>query len=76
LGKVTQRRQVEIVPPPGTRVRLQLGPYIYEGTVIEDRGDIGAGGRRLIRIAVQLDSNVMAEYELPLDRIEIVQSPA
>jgi hypothetical protein len=43
---------------------------VFEGEVVEDRGDIGAGGRRLLRVAVKVDTTVIEEYELPADQVE------
>ncbi len=43
----------------GSRVKLDLGGREVSGTVIEDRGFLGVGGRRLLR--VRLDWNGVAE---------------
>jgi hypothetical protein len=39
----------------GDRVRLLWGVTPVEGVVIEDRGNLGVGGRRLYRVRVRLD---------------------
>jgi hypothetical protein len=39
----------------GDRVRLLWGVTPVEEIVIEDRGNLGAGGRRVYRVRVQLD---------------------
>jgi hypothetical protein len=36
--------------PIGTKVILRVGAIRYRGTVIEDLGDIGARGRRLVAV--------------------------
>jgi hypothetical protein len=43
----------------GARVKLDLGGREVSGTVIEDRGFLGVGGRRLLR--VRLDWSGVAE---------------
>jgi len=49
----------------GDRVRFQLGAHHVVGTVVEDRGFIGVGGRQLVRIKVEVDPTYMREFELP-----------
>ena len=39
----------------GDRVRLLWGVTPVEGIVIEDRGNLGAGGRRLYRVRLEHD---------------------
>jgi hypothetical protein len=70
--KRTKRITPVRLPAVGEKVRVRLGPHELEGEVIEDRGDIGAGGRRLLRVAVTIDSETVQEYELPADQVEPV----
>ena len=60
----------------GDKVRLSFGNRIVTGTVVEDRGRIGVGGRQLFRIIVKTGDGERA-LELPaekfLDIEEIVQ---
>jgi hypothetical protein len=42
----------------GDRVRLLWGVTPVEGTVVEDRGNLGVAGRRLYHVLVQLDDNI------------------
>ena len=39
----------------GDRVRLRFGPQIIIGTIVEDRGFIGSGGRRLYGVKAEFD---------------------
>jgi hypothetical protein len=48
----------------GDEVTFRVGQRQLHGHVIEDRGAIGVGGRRLLRIRVGLGSDAH-EYELP-----------
>ena len=57
-------------PAAGTKVRVHLGSHEFEGEVIEDRGDIGAGGRRLLRVAVKVDAKAIEEYEFPAEQVQ------
>ncbi len=41
--------------PEGTRVKFQFGPYSREGTIVEDRGHLGGGGRRLYGIQFEME---------------------
>jgi hypothetical protein len=50
--------QASLVPGPfaeGDRVRLRWGVSPVEGVIVEDRGNLGIGGRRLYRILLKLD---------------------
>jgi len=49
----------------GDRVRFKLGAHRLVGTVVEDRGFIGVGGRQLVRIEVEIDPTYSREFELP-----------
>jgi hypothetical protein len=53
----------------GDRVRVRLGPQSPVGTIVEDRGRIGAGGRRLFRIEVLFDRTNLATIEVPEDEL-------
>ena len=49
----------------GDRVRFKLGANRVVGTVVEDRGLIGVGGRQLVRVEVKLDPTYLREFEIP-----------
>jgi hypothetical protein len=69
---------VEKHPGPfreGDRVRFRFGAAEVEGTVVEDRGNLGVGGRRLYGVRFELDdvsgplyTEVEAENLTPADR--------
>jgi hypothetical protein len=58
----------------GDRVRLLWGVTPVEGTVIEDRGNRGVGGRRFYRVRIQLDDNITEpiETERPVDDLTLM----
>lgn len=58
----------------GDRVRFQLGARKVVGTVVEDRGMIGLGGRQLVRVEVPLDPSYVQSIELPAALLEPVRS--
>jgi hypothetical protein len=62
----------------GDRVRLLWGVTPVEGIVIEDRGNLGVGGRRLYRVWVQLDDiTEPMETEEPAEDLTLVaRAPA
>jgi hypothetical protein len=58
-------------PRVGSHVTFAWGRQKIEGKIVEDRGAIGVGGRRLYRIVAPLDPEDQIVIELPLDRFEV-----
>lgn len=58
----------------GDRVRFHFGNRMVEGRIIEDRGPIGVGGRRLYGIEFDVDRDYRAVLELPREEIQPVAS--
>jgi len=56
----------------GDKVRPIHGTPWWEGTIIEDRGNIGHGGRRLYRISYPLELTDPIETEMGEDDLEAV----
>jgi hypothetical protein len=71
--------QAALNPGPyaeGDRVRLLWGVTPVEGIIIEDRGNLGVGGRRLYRVRVQLDEITEAiETSIPADELTLLDKP-
>jgi|GEM_PF-2483102 len=63
------------VPPKfqvGDRVEFLFGVRRVHGEIVEDRGQIGVGGRRLYGIRFELTANEEPEYiEIPEKDIEL-----
>jgi hypothetical protein len=57
------RREHEYVV--GDRVRIDWGGYPIEGVVVEDRGNLGVGGRRILRVRFRFDEDNEDTFELP-----------
>jgi hypothetical protein len=57
----------------GDRVRLRLGLHDAQGTIVEDRGLLGAGGRRLYALKLELDPPNGTYTEMPEDELTAVQ---
>lgn len=58
----------------GDRVRFQWGFRDVEGVIVEDRGPLGVGGRRLYDIAFRLEfSNEDRNIELPASDFVVVK---
>ena len=55
----------------GDKVRLSFGNRTVTGTVVEDRGRIGVGGRQLFRIVVKTGDEERA-LELPAEKLRAV----
>ena len=57
----------------GDRVRFTFGVTPVEGKVVEDRGAIGVGGRRLYRVVVDEPDNYFhLDTERPEEDLELV----
>src|SRR5438046_35727 len=54
----------------GDRVTFALGKRKVSGVVIEDRGRLGVGGRRLYRVEVPMDPDEPALYMMPEEDLE------
>jgi hypothetical protein len=54
----------------GARVRFPRVLHMLEGVIVEDRGNIGMGGRRLYVIQVEVDLSENAEGTLYFTRAE------
>lgn len=57
----------------GDLVKVPIGLRKLKGKVVEDRGKIGVRGRKLYRIAMTIDGEVV-NIELPADQIHRVGS--
>ena len=53
----------------GDRVHVRFGPQNLIGTIVEDRGLITSGGRRLFRVRVDLDATDTTFIEFPEDEL-------
>lgn len=55
----------------GERVRINFRGRRIRASIVEDRGPIGAGGRRLYAVRVVVDRSIDLErvFELPADEI-------
>jgi hypothetical protein len=49
---------------PGDTALLRFGNQMLDATVIEDRGRLGVGGRRIFRIRIVLDEETI-DFEVP-----------
>ena len=56
----------------GDLVRVHLAGAIYTARVVEDRGRIGVGGRRLLRIELQdrEEGEEAPRFEVPAEQVE------
>jgi hypothetical protein len=54
----------------GDRVQFGRGLDLVEGVIVEDRGAIGVGGRRLYRIEFRLSPDYESAVELPAEEFE------
>jgi hypothetical protein len=64
-GNVVTMSAAEHVFREGDHAMLLFGTSDIEVEVIEERGPIGSGGRRLVRIRMPLKASESVEFELP-----------
>jgi hypothetical protein len=49
----------------GDRIRFEFGGHVTEGKILEDRGNVGAGGERLLRVQVEVaQTDATMEFEI------------
>jgi hypothetical protein len=66
--KTAHRTQRRAAPKVGSIVGVRMGAEVSRARVIEDRGNLGVGGRRLVR--VEMDPEFGGEpvrFELPAE---------
>lgn len=56
----------------GTIVKFMFGGNEVEATVIEDRGGVGAQGRHLLRVRLEIPVSEPLEFEVPADDVRVV----
>ena len=59
----------------GQRVIVRFGDRTVRAVLIEDRGTIGIGGRRLWRVRTASASEPPREFEMPADELTPAASP-
>ena len=66
--KKSTRARARVAPDVGSEVRWLVGTFEVKGTVIEDRGNLGVGGRRIVRIRYEIEGvDEPLETEMPVD---------
>lgn len=68
-GHIRQRRAT---PKVGAFVGVRMGADVRRARVIEDRGNIGVGGRRIVRLELEqgpIDDDVPIRFERPVERL-------
>ena len=56
----------------GSKVKFVFGLNEVTATVIEDRGNLGVGGRRLLRVRFEIDgANEPFVMEIPADDVKL-----
>jgi len=81
MDPAVKNPQAALHPGPfaeGDRVRLFWGVTAVEGIIVEDRGNLGVGGKRLYRVRVRLDDiTEPMETSMPADELTLLlKAPA
>lgn len=64
------------VPPVGALVKMRFGTSDVVATVLEDRGPLGIGGRRMVRVKFLLEATEDAvDTEVPVEELALVALP-
>jgi hypothetical protein len=57
----------------GEHVRVLFGPNPLVGEVVEDRGNLGVGGRQIVRVRIAMrDDEPPLELEIPAEEVTVV----
>lgn len=60
------------IPAVGSKVKFIFGLSEVTGTVIEDRGELGVGGRRLLRVRFEIEgAGEPFETEIPAEDVRV-----
>jgi len=73
----THRSPRRLMPKIGSYVGVRVGGSVKRARVIEDRGNIGVGGRRIVRVEFEPDAELDGEpvrFEQPVEWL--VDAPA
>lgn len=63
--------------PVGGKVIVRMGPSPRRAEVVEDRGPIGRGGRRILRVRfVEPAGEPQPTFEVPLDHVTAIKARA
>lgn len=78
MSRMSRRPPIKAIGPKraalrvGTRVRFVFGLGEVMGTVIEDRGDLGVNGSRLLRVRFEIDGvSDPLETEIPAAQVKV-----
>lgn len=58
----------------GTQAWVAVGPQLYPAEIIEDRGNVGVGGRRIVRVRMGSRDDGLSEFEVPADALVVSTS--
>jgi hypothetical protein len=70
-GTVVEKRGTAVLRPHvGSEVVVELGADTRRARVVEDRGNLGVGGRRILRVAlIGDDGDENVEFEVPAEAL-------
>ena len=61
---MTQRARHKTNVGVGTLVKFMFGGQEVQATVVEDRGHVGAGGRHILRVRLEVAASEPIEFEV------------
>lgn len=72
MAKKKKLHEPQPVFKVGDRVKFPFGSGEVTGIVVEDRGGLGIGGRRLYGINIEFSPDVLRYTEMPEEELEAV----
>jgi hypothetical protein len=67
-SKTVKRKQRDVVPKVGSIVGVRTaGGEVIPARVIEDRGNLGVNGRRIVRLEVDVTYSDPVRFERPVE---------
>lgn len=55
----------------GAIVKFMFGGQEVQATVVEDRGHVGAGGRHILRVRLEIEASDPIEFEVRAEDVRI-----
>jgi hypothetical protein len=68
---MARRSKIKDVFTVGTYVLVPMVGNDWRALILEDRGPIGAGGRRMLLVRAELEATDPIEFEVPADTVRV-----
>lgn len=55
----------------GSPITFMLGAAEWHGVILEDRGPIGSGGRRMLRVSADVEASDPMVFEIAAENVQV-----